>query len=411
MTDTRVFVENSLRGTVRFAPDGTVTAESTRRRGACLEQSVGRDHVRHVAADGVDLLAGPAAGISAPVAEAGREVLARPVVGLDPAERQVLADLAAETGATATWAGYHQHVLAGPLDAPTADTRSLYTVEVDRDGTDTEVVPLRPDGGVTTGLGEVRAALDRLDARSGLPRAALPHPVPDLVLLPGRAGAFFHELVGHPMEADVVVSGTSYLGARRGRRVGPEWLTVTDGATPARTGVRAAVDDEGTPTAGARLVDAGVVGDPMTDLGTAPLAGTAPRGHGRRLDYRHPAIPRMTHTSAVADTGDPSPDGTWIAPFGLSLDAMSIATGDFRFVARTPLLHEAGTPVARLPELTLTGNGLLVLAGILPAGRTAGEHARASRGCGKLGQFPLIVSFANSGFLLPAGLVEVAEHD
>jgi TldD protein len=52
-----------------------------------------------------------------------------------------------------------------------------------------------------------------------------------------------------------------------------------------------------------------------------------------------------------------------------------------------------------------------VLAQLQPGPARIAESCRATGGCGKLGQFPLLVSFANAGFVLPAGSVRIEVDD
>ncbi|RAY16149.1 peptidase C69 [Actinomadura craniellae] len=399
----RLFAEHTRRQHRGYRPDGTVEVETTRTLGACVDLHEGPGDVRHRFADGDDLLRDPPVPLPAAVVEQARAVQAGPAFELGEEDDRALRDLARATGAGLGWACYHQQVLAGGPDGVTADRRLAATLEVSLPGAGPEVVPWRAGG-----VAAAEAACARALARAALPPVDLP-PGGDLVLPPGRAGAFFHELVGHPMEADVLASGTSYLGGLAGRAVAPDWLTITDGAVGARHGYRAAIDDEGTPTREVTLIDRGVVGEPMSDRATAALLGRPPSGHGRRLDYRHPAIPRMTHTRARTAPGTPAetPDGPFIVPFGLRIEAMNIATGHFVFSVGAPVLHDAAGPVGRLPAFDLRGHAPRVLAGLRPAVGDQAEYFRASRGCGKLGQFPLVVSFANGGLLLPRDLVTV----
>ncbi|MFD7368778.1 metallopeptidase TldD-related protein [Nocardiopsis alba] len=411
MSADRLFVESSLRQTVRFTPEGGRTEEDRVRRGVCLEEDVSPSGTAHVAADGTELLDSPPHALPPGTVTRAREVLAHQPCGFGPRHTDLLAGLAAESGAVLTLAGHEQRVLAGSPERPVADTRTLRTVEVELPGAGSEVFPWpapdRPssDPAPAAVSEAVRNALEALRARTTLPPAELPDPVPELVLLPGRAGAFFHELVGHPLEGDVVASGTGYLA--KNARVAPEWLTVDDGAAHGGHGFRARFDDQGTPTSRTPLIREGRLRGPLNDLATARLTGTPPTGNGRRLDYGFPAVPRMTHTRAFCARPGTLPEGPWIAPLGLSLERMGIATGEFVFVAHHPLLYSGRSPAARLPRLRISGSAGRVLAGLRPGPGGLRGYTRASKGCGKLGQFPLIVSFANSGLRLPAGLVEV----
>ncbi|GAA2906212.1 hypothetical protein GCM10010517_72410 [Streptosporangium fragile] len=402
----RVFAERSVRFRHEFHPGGGERREETFAHGACVDEHVAAGEVVHRFADGDDLFRAAVRRVDAGVADTAREVQARPLAVADEATRAALAELAGTTGASLVLGGFHQHVATGDESRAADDERLVRTVEVTVSGV-SETVAWPAGEPLAALLGRVEEAAGRAAETAALPYADTPPGACDLVLRPGRAGAFFHELVGHPMEADVVHSGTSYLGARRGRRVAPEWLDVVDGGTRAASGFRSRADDEGTPCAEVSLLDRGVVGAPMTDLATARLTGDRASGHGRRLDFRHPAIPRMTHTCALVAAGaEPErPASPWIEPYGLQLEMMNIATGEFLFSARSPVLREYDGPPRRLPPLLVAGDGLSALGALRPCDAETAEYVRATRGCGKLGQFPLLVSFANAGVTLPAGSV------
>ncbi|GAA5050237.1 TldD protein [Thermocatellispora tengchongensis] len=403
------FAEHTLRFSLELRPDGSVRRRSAVRRGACLEEHHGPGEVVHRFADGDELLREPRRRVERQVADAAREVQERPHAEAGPEAEDALRALSRETGLTLVLSGLHQHVAAGGDGAARTGERLVCTLEAapGPGAAGSEAVPWRPDLPLAANLAEAGRAVERVRARESARRTGEVPAGRDLVLRPGRAGAFFHELVGHPMEADVLRSGTGYLAPLAGRRVAPEWLSVVDGATRAAAGYRAAFDDEGTPCSEVALIDRGVVGRPMTDLATARLTGQAPTGHGRRLDYRHPAIPRMTHTCALADaTAEPAPH-EWIEPCGLLLESMNLATGAFAFLAPAPLLRRQDGPPLRLPPLRIAGDALRVLAALSPSDPGVAEYARARRGCGKLGQFPLLVTFANSGVRLPAHAVSI----
>lgn len=382
----RLFAENTRWTRRTFHPDGTVTGETTTSRGVCADSGRGAydEHriVEDVRDDGV------------------RAIFDLPLHEIDD---DALRPAAVRTGATLTAGAWHQHVAVGAFGETTLAQRFLTSVEVrvrGDDGTSHAEVLFGPGGDVDRAAEEVRARL-AVPVADELPAA-------DLVMLPGLAGAFFHEVVGHPMEADVVASGTSYLGALRGEVVAPEWLTVVDGGQRARAGYRSDVDDEGTPCRDAVLIDRGRVGEPMSDLASGAEGGST--GHARRQSYRHPAIPRMTHTCGlVGETGLTTPSGAWISAHGLKLQVMNIASGDFVFRVSFALLHGEDGPVRRLGPFEVVGNGLDVLRSMRPHSREVAEYGRVTGGCGKLGQFPVPVTFANAGVRLPAGSVLLRE--
>ncbi|WP_187437902.1 metallopeptidase TldD-related protein [Actinomadura decatromicini] len=400
------FAEHSLRFSLRFRPDGQVRRKAVTRRGACFDEHRGSGEVRHRFADGDGLLRAPHRLISADTAETAARVLERPLLRVGPRAEAALRELSRDARVTLVLSGLHQHVAAGADDHVDTDERGMCAVEAILERGLAEAVPWDLTGPLASALAGAERIVDRLRDRAARRGADTVPGRADVLLAPGRAGAFFHELVGHPMEADVLRSGVVYL--RPGVRLAPEWLTVSDGAVRAAAGFRARIDDEGSACTEAVLVRRGVVAVPMTDRVTAGFdARLEPTGHGRRLDYRHPAIPRMTHTCALAAAPPEPPERDWIEPYGLRPETVNPSTGDFTFLALAPMLHRLDEPPLRLPRLRLAGNARTALAALRPADPAVGEDGRARRGCGKLGQFPLPVTFANAGMVLPAGTVSI----
>ncbi|PPK67096.1 metallopeptidase TldD-related protein [Actinokineospora auranticolor] len=388
----RAFAEHTLWVRHRWRPDEEVDTDAVRTRGACVETE--RDGVTEHRVDDA-----PAPGFA--------EVYDRPLREVGAEEAADLAEAARRTGAEITVGVRHQHVVAGDPDDPGRAERRIASTEVrvyESDGTSHAAVTLR----VTA---DVDPLADQVRSRLALPRAGELPAGADLVLPPGLAGSFFHEVVGHPMEADVVASGTSHLGGPAGRVVAPWWLTVADGATTAAAGYRSEVDDEGTPCREVRLIDAGRVGEPMTDRALAARLDLRPSGHARRQSYRAVAIPRMTHTHARVDPGADltAPDGDWIAAHGLKLLMMNIATGEFAFRVSFAVAHLRNGTARRCGPFEVLGDASRALRGLQPHTHESGEYGRVTGGCGKLGQFPVPVTFANAGVRLPSGTVALRE--
>ncbi|WP_067455041.1 metallopeptidase TldD-related protein [Actinomadura macra] len=401
-----VFAEHSLRFSLEFRPDGQVRREAVVRRGACVDEHLGHGEVLHRFADGDELLRAPRRPVGAETAETAARVLERPLIQPGAESEAVLRELSRDARVTLVLSGLHQHVAAGSDGGAHADERRLCTLEAVLERGLAESAPWRLAASPAVGLADAECVVERLRGRDVRARADEVPERADVLLAPGRAGAFFHELVGHPMEADVLRSGTVYL--RPGVRLAPEWLTVVDGAVRAAEGYRARIDDEGSACTEAVLISRGVVAEPLTDRATAGHdARLQPTGHGRRLDYRHPAIPRMTHTCALAEAPAEPPPHDWIEPYGFRPETVNPATGDFTFLAFAPLLRRWDAPPLRLPRLRFTGNARTVLAALRPADPGVCEDARARSGCGKLGQFPLPVTFANAGLLLSAGTMSI----
>lgn len=217
-----------------------------------------------------------------------------------------------------------------------------------------------------------------------------------VILAPGQCGLFFHEICGHPLEGDVVASGTSYLGSRIGSRVGPACLSLRDHVGSPRCIPAYAVDDEGAAPVPVRLIEAGVVTEPIVDGASAAALGRPANGHGRRVDYLHRAIPRQTHTAVAPDAGDAASLAAGIR-YGLlvqrlRLRHLSTGTGEFSFYVTEGRVVRHGEIGAPVRQCAIRGGGLAALERIEAVGAdTAGFFG--SGGCNKVDQGPLFVSF------------------
>jgi TldD protein len=130
---------------------------------------------------------------------------------------------------------------------------------------------------------------------AGLPPA--PGPV-DVLFSPSAASAFWHEVVGHPLEADTGERG-SVLSRVKGAAVAPAGLDVVD--DPGRVDLPGAygVDDEGTVARSVPLLLGGVVSGLLSDRRSGPLDSN---GHGRSSSFRRPPRARMSNLVTTAGT-------------------------------------------------------------------------------------------------------------
>jgi TldD protein len=129
-----------------------------------------------------------------------------------------------------------------------------------------------------------------------------------VVLAGGWGGVWLHEVVGHLLEADVAAdcSAPGALGAERiGLRVANDSINVFDDATLDAARGTARVDDEGTPTRRNTLIEEGILTSLLTDRATACRLGLPETGNGRRQDYRHEPLPRMSNLLLEAGDADP----------------------------------------------------------------------------------------------------------
>jgi TldD protein len=230
-----------------------------------------------------------------------------------------------------------------------------------------------------------RLASERAHKKLYAPQAPVgPMPV---IIASSSGGTLIHEAVGHSLEADLVLDGSSpaYLG-KIGTVVAHPKLTVFD--NPTVVGARGSFhfDDEGTPSEASRLIDKGVLKDFMFDRLSARKAGRKSNGHGRRESYAHRPIPRMSNTYVAPGPDDPKEiirnfkEGLIVTRMGGG--QVNTANGDFVFEVEEGF-HVKNGKTTLVRGATLLGNGPEVLKVIDQVGT---DHGWAIGTCGKEGQ-------------------------
>lgn len=235
---------------------------------------------------------------------------------------------------------------------------------------------------------------------SVLPSGARPPPptgtVPVVLAAGSAAASFIHEVCGHPLEGDVLARRGSYFASLFGQKVAGTHVTVVDDPLGEPESLRYEVDDEGNAARAVHLVERGVVGEPLLDERSAKLLGRSPNGHGRRVSFRHPALPRMAHTRVANGPDDPKALLAGIAS-GVYVQHLvprhvNLLTGDFSFFLVESRRIEHGQLGETLGPGVLRGNALQSLAGLEAVGND-GAALLSTRGCRKLDHGPLRVSF------------------
>lgn len=209
-----------------------------------------------------------------------------------------------------------------------------------------------------------------------------------VVISSQAGGTLIHEAVGHALEADAVLEGTSpAFRGKVGQVVGPEFLTVMD--DPTRPGLRGsfAFDDEGVPSETTVLIDHGVLKTYLYDRRAAAKDGRSSNGHGRRESYAHRPIPRMSNTLVMPGTEDPQKIVSSLQK-GLLVTRMgggqvNTANGDFVFEVEEGFWVESGRIRHMVRGANLLGNGPEILKNIESIGSDMGY---AIGTCGKEGQ-------------------------
>ena len=117
-----------------------------------------------------------------------------------------------------------------------------------------------------------------------------------IVLGNGDPGVLLHEAVGHGLEGDFNRKKTSAFSELMGKQVASRGVTVIDDGTIENRRGSLNFDDEGTATQKNILIQDGILVGYMQDRMNARLMNMKPTGNGRRENYAHQPMPRMTNT-------------------------------------------------------------------------------------------------------------------
>jgi TldD protein len=206
---------------------------------------------------------------------------------------------------------------------------------------------------------------------------------------PGWPGVLLHEAIGHGLEGDFNRKGTSAFAGRIGERVAAPGVTVVDdGSIGGRRG-SLTIDDEGTPTQCNTLIEDGILKGYIHDRMNARLMGVAPTGNGRREDFAHAPMPRMTNTFMLGGHDDPGEilararNGIYAKSFGGG--QVDITSGKFVFSCTEAYLIENGRLGAPIKGATLIGDGPTVLTRVAAIGNDMALDEGVGI-CGKGGQ-------------------------
>jgi TldD protein len=224
-------------------------------------------------------------------------------------------------------------------------------------------------------------ALTKLSARPA-PSGEVP-----IVLAGGSGGILFHEACGHGLEADHILKDASVYAGRVGEMVASPLVTLVDDGTVLGEWGNFAVDDEGFLPGRNVLIENGVLTDYMWDWLRARKEGRKSSGNGRRQNYQHLPMVRMTNTFLLAGAEDPdeivaqTPSGVYVKKLGGG--QVNTATGDFVFGTTEAYLIENGRITEPLRDANLIGNGPEVLRRI---DAVATDFDMTPGTCGKDGQ-------------------------
>jgi TldD protein len=209
-----------------------------------------------------------------------------------------------------------------------------------------------------------------------------------VILAPGHSGVLIHEAVGHLLEADFNRKRTSIFWDKMGKRVGNPQVNIYDDPTIPHFRGSYNIDDEGTIPQKILLIEKGAVKGFLQDRLSAKLMNRPLTGHGRRQDYTHIPIPRMSNTYIEPGEFDPEEiiksvkRGFYAKKYqgGQVEDS-----GKFTFSVSSGYLVEEGKLTAPVKQATLIGSNIDILEKIEMVGFDL-KFGLQIGSCGKEGQ-------------------------
>ncbi len=209
-----------------------------------------------------------------------------------------------------------------------------------------------------------------------------------IVIAKGFGGIFFHEAIGHSLEADGIRKKTSCFWDKLGQPIAAPGVTLADDGTWKGGWGSVDVDDEGCVGHKTILIDKGRCAAFLQDKLNSGLMKMEPTGNGRRESYKNPPIPRMTNT--YLEPGEARPEdiiksvdkGLYIAKIGGG--NVQPTTGQFVFTVTEGYMIEGGQVTKPLKGIMLMGSGQDVLKNISLVGNDLMVIGGGS--CGKDGQ-------------------------
>lgn len=234
-------------------------------------------------------------------------------------------------------------------------------------------------------------AVDKALAQALVNLESVDAPAGEMTVLvgPGWPGVLLHEAVGHGLEGDFNRKGTSAFSGRIGERVAAPGVTVVDDGSIIDRRGSLSIDDEGTPTQENILIEDGILKMYMQDRLNARLMGVPATGNGRRENYAHAPMPRMTNTFMRGGNDDPAElmsrvkKGVYAVSFGGG--QVDIVSGKFVFSCTEAYAIENGKLGAPIKGATLIGDGPTALTKV----KGIGNDMALDEGigiCGKGGQ-------------------------
>ncbi|VVB75296.1 Zinc metalloprotease TldD [Candidatus Tiddalikarchaeum anstoanum] len=210
----------------------------------------------------------------------------------------------------------------------------------------------------------------------------------NIIIDPEMGGLFFHEAVGHALEADNLREKGTCLALNE--KVGPDFLTLYDDPTIPHLWGSYVFDDEGIKSKPSMLIDKGVVVNFINDLSSYyDIDGLKKTANGRMDNPLAIPIPRMSNT--VVEKGSMKKDElihelkNGLLVSGSIGGAVDSLTGIFSFKAEEAFVIKEGEEIESLKGVTLSGDLKKLMKNIRHVGNEYGDGLMGGF-CGKKGQ-------------------------
>lgn len=196
----------------------------------------------------------------------------------------------------------------------TIDRAACYIVMTgeDQDGKPVELMEVLSAKGsladLDLSMARLEPLLETLHAHLQAKRYAVPvrggeH---SIVLSPELAGMLAHEAMGHPCEADLVLSGSA-TSQLVGQQVASDLITMVDFAhsyNGAELLIPVYADDEGSEAVDAVLIENGILRNFMTSRETAARLGIPSTGNARAYAFNDEPLVRMRNTAILPGSSE-----------------------------------------------------------------------------------------------------------
>ncbi|MBN1385687.1 TldD/PmbA family protein [Candidatus Woesearchaeota archaeon] len=193
----------------------------------------------------------------------------------------------------------------------------------------------------------------------------------DVLLDNELTGVFVHEALGHCLEADNIISRSSVLWDKKGKKIASDKVTVIDDPEQQGYGFYY-FDDEGIPGKKTTLIENGLLKGFMHSRETAAAMGAKPTGNGRCQDISTRPIVRMSNTyikkggNTFDQLLEKLKNGLYLK--GENSGEVDSTTGEFEFSVKAAYEIKNYTVARLFKNVTLVGNLLDIMKNVSAVG-------------------------------------------